>query len=264
MWAIQSNFIYHQNVVEIVAALNKLKIPYVTLGIMPFSRELKLDRDNDEDVAGLGLDILPYGSTTLLKIAMERGWKRLSFNDNFDFRCWQGARRRDMLNRDGFVCTVAEAAAHAAKRDPNEMFFIRPVGDLKLFSGTVAPASEIARWMQSAESGHFTFTNDDLVVLAPPKKILAEWRYFICNEQIVSGSQYRSRGQLCVKRETDPNVLKEAQMFADVWLPHRNCVMDLALDGDGVVQVIEFNCINGSGFYDHDIERIVVALEKAS
>lgn len=258
LWAVQSNFINNKNVVEITDALKKHDIPFVTLGIMPFSRELKLDHDNDVDVADLGLDILPYGSTTLLKVAMERGWRRLSFNGNFDARVWN-EHRSDMLNRDAVVSTVSEAGERAARLDPDEPLFIRPVGDLKLFAGTVAPAAEVAQWMTSAESGNFSFSADDLVSVAAPKNIQAEWRHFICGGEIVSSSMYRAHGRMHARRETDAAVLKEAQALANIWLPHDNCVMDLAL-ADDVLQPVEFNCINGSGFYDHDIEQIVVMM----
>jgi len=48
-------------------------------------------------------------------------------------------------------------------------------------------------------------------------------------------------------------------MFADKWLPNRNVVMDLALV-DNELKVIEFNCINCSGFYNHDVRKIFDAL----
>jgi hypothetical protein len=56
-------------------------------------------------------------------------------------------------------------------------------------------------------------------------------------------------------RELDQKVIDEAQSFADKWLPDSCCVMDLALVDDSL-KVIEFNCINSSGFYNHDVSKI--------
>ena len=72
---------------------------------------------------------------------------------------------------------------------------------------------------------------------------------------------YRCRGQLVKNRELDQAVILEAQKLAEGWLPHRNCVMDTALVDDKLY-VIEFNCINGSGFYGHDVSAIFTALAK--
>ena len=99
------------------------------------------------------------------------------------------------------------------------------------------------------------------VVLCNPKPIQAEWRWFIVNGKIVSGSMYRCHGQLRNIRETDPAVIEEAQALADMWLPFDTVVMDTAITEDSNdVKVIEFNCINSSGFYDNDVVAIFDAL----
>jgi ATP-grasp domain-containing protein len=45
--------------------------------------------------------------------------------------------------------------------------------------------------------------------------------------------------------------------MANVWLPAACCVMDTCLLDTGELKVVEFNCINGSGFYDHDVKKIM-------
>lgn len=96
---------------------------------------------------------------------------------------------------------------------------------------------------------------DLMIILAAPKKIQAEWRWFIVDGKIVDGSMYRAHGQMRQSHEKDPMLVREAQQFADIWLPSPCCVMDLALVDDEM-KVIEFNCINSSGFYKHDVDLI--------
>ncbi len=48
------------------------------------------------------------------------------------------------------------------------------------------------------------------------------------------------------------NFLEETQ----VGLIIETCVMDLALTNEGL-KVVEFNCLNASGFYYHDVRAIV-------
>ena len=67
---------------------------------------------------------------------------------------------------------------------------------------------------------------------------------------------YRYLGQPRLVQETCPDVIAEAQAMADTWLPSPCCVMDTCLVGDDM-KVVEFNCINASGFYDHDISLVL-------
>lgn len=53
-------------------------------------------------------------------------------------------------------------------------------------------------------------------------------------------------------------MLQRAQEKSNIWLPHC-CVMDLAETDDGL-KCIEFNSINASGFYDCNIEKIILFL----
>jgi ATP-grasp domain, R2K clade family 3 len=62
------------------------------------------------------------------------------------------------------------------------------------------------------------------------------------------------------QEQLDPEVIAEAQAFADKWLPLDCIVMDLALLTTGEVKVIEFNAINSSGFYACDVKKIFKAL----
>lgn len=123
---------------------------------------------------------------------------------------------------------------------------------------------ECVDWFKDAmslppESGTYAIDPEMLVIISEPKNILAEWRWFIVNGEIVDGAMYKNRGQLVKVYETDKQVIEEAQKFADGWLPNMNCVMDLALTERGL-KVIEFNCINSSGFYNHDVNKIFKSL----
>jgi len=117
--------------------------------------------------------------------------------------------------------------------------------------------------MEFDSSGSYKMTPETEVVLAPPKDIQAEWRWFIVDGKVVSGSMYRCRGRLVKERETDCKVIMEARKLTSKWLPHDCCVMDTALV-DGRLYVIEFNCINSSGFYDNDVDAIFNELYKYS
>lgn len=225
--------------------------PHEFVGLIPFSREIT----SDEPL--VGIDYIPYGSTLLSTLALQKQWKGLYFDlENFNYEA-SSENRDDMLN-DEHIVTVKDAF-DILKTDPEKLWFTRPSLDLKHYSGTVINADECYKWFKDAlecdSSGSYKMDEDMMVVLATPKNIQAEWRWFIVGSKIVSGSMYRFKGVLHKERELDKDVIDEAQKKADQWLPNQCCVMDTALV-DNELKVIEFNAINSSGFYDNDVDSI--------
>lgn len=252
-WLVQDSNSEATQISMLVEALRELGVTVVNPGLVMFDTVLTGEIVVNDSV------IVPYGTTSLMKYAEKRGWNGLFFNRaTFRADVWN-QNRSDMLNSDAEFMTVREAMTVFASRPKDSEWFIRPVEDLKQFNGTMTNAEEIARWMSSVESGNFSFDENVVVSVASPKNIQMEWRYFVVDGKIVSGSSYRFKGLRLVKREEDPDVIAEAQLMADKWLPHENVVMDLALTEEGL-KVVEFNCLNSSGFYYHDVRAIAKSL----
>lgn len=250
-WVVQANLLSKDRQQDVAWALRDLDIPYVGVNVIPFSEDLEFLFE-----APTGRGIIPYGSTSLIRHAQKYNWSGLFFpKANFRVEVWN-QNRGGMLNNDAEVMTVKEASTNFATKDKHELFFIRPVEDLKAFGGTISTAEEISRWMSSIDAGNFQISEDTMVAISQPKTILAEWRWFIVGGKIVDGSMYYHNGSFYKKHESDRDVIDEAQKLADSWLPHETVVMDIALTNYGP-RIIEFNCLNGSGFYDHDILKIV-------
>lgn len=252
MWVLQSNLVKESQVRPFAEAFRALGIPFVNVAIKAFSDEFFDEPTLPSD------DVIPYGSTTLMRIALQRGWTGLFYNDRFQVASWL-IHRSDMLNEDAAFCTAREAAHRFAHATPGSQWFVRPVQDFKAFSGTVGTTEELAKLMRGGEGSTYNFTPDTVVAISAPKPILCEWRYFVVGGDVVSGSLYRAAGERYVKREDDADELRVVQMMADLWLPHPTCVMDVALTEQGR-RVIEFNCLNASGIYDHDVPAIVKAV----
>lgn len=250
---VQHNLINEGQLRQVADAIRPY--PHMFVGVIPFSREITTDEPID------GAEYIPYGSTLLTTLGSEKNWTGLYFDLNkMNYRHFRD-NRSDMLN-DG-VMSVADAVEFLTAQDPASMWFTRPSLDLKQYSGQVMPAGEIVEWFKSmmAAVGGGTYYMDpnSEVVISSPKEISAEWRWFIVDGKIISGSMYRAHGQLRKLRELDQPVIDEAQALADKWLPMNCVVMDTALVGDEI-KVIEFNCINSSGFYDNDIDAVFKAL----
>lgn len=253
-WAIQANLLDNVQISQITDALTALQIPYVPLQVIPFCDDITYGAEAPE-----GVDVIPYGSAKLSRLAQRMGWKGMFFDPQlFRVDVWN-TNRDDMLNNDAEVMLVGELNERFKFISDDELFFIRPVEDLKAFNGTLTNAKEIRRWMSSVDSGNFSFNIDTPVVVAQPKHIDGEWRWFIVDGKVISGSIYKMHGQRLTQRELDQDVIDEAQELANKWLPNRTCVMDVALT-KGCPKVIEFNCFNSSGFYYHDISAVVKAV----
>lgn len=253
-WLLQTNLIDSIQLGQVYTALRSQGIPYQGCHVIPFDDNIQFLEPIPPHKG-----VIPYGSTKLTRIAEEQGWTGMFFDEE-TFRVDTCLKNRsDMLNSDADIMLVRDLHEKFVGIADDEVFFIRPVKDLKEFNGTITTAKEIRNWMASVDSGNFSFSQDSPVVVASPKNILAEWRWFVVGGKIVSGSTYKMHGQRLVQRETDQAVIDEAQGLADKWLPNSTVVMDVALTKDGP-KVIEFNCFNSSGFYYHDIEAVVTAV----
>jgi hypothetical protein len=98
------------------------------------------------------------------------------------------------------------------------------------------------------------------VAISKPKDIVKEWRHFIVAKEIVSTSKYAEHGRLSKSSEDVPTALLEfvRERCAD-YTPHAIFVMDTALF-QGQYKIVECNCFNDTGFYAHDIDAILVAV----
>lgn len=246
--------------------MNEKQMQLVRVAVAPYSVNYVHVRPFDHEITGnqpiVGQDYIPYGSTLLTTLASELGWKGLHFDlEKMNYEHFL-AHRKCMLNRG--VSTARLVADFCNSCDPDHEFFLRPSLDLKQFAGCVMKAGEIGPWFQSMfdtpqNGGSYYMHPDTKIVLDHPKPIQAEWRWFIVGGKIVSGSMYRAHGQMRTIRELDPAVIAEAQHLADQWLPLDCVVMDTCLSSD-VLHIVEFNCINSSGFYDNDVGAIFKAL----
>lgn len=257
-WVVQDNLIDPIQVCQVISAINKVGAKVQTVKVIPFV--------DDVDVPELDNNlVIPYGSTKLNKISQQRKWKGNWFDHStFNVEYWNLTRKDEMLNYDSQTFTVRELIEQFSPKigiSSETLFFIRPLHDLKQFNGTVTTAKEICNWMQSVDSGNFSFDEETLVCIASPKHIKHEIRCFIVDGKIIDSSYYRIHGVRLSQPVTDVTLIEKINNFVlSGQLPHNCCVADIAILEDDIIKIIEFNAINSSGFYYHDIDKIVKAM----
>ena len=138
--------------------------------------------------------------------------------------------------------------------------FIAPDTNDKLFKGFVAHSSrDIADLLKELPP-------ETLIVYAPAREILREWRMVIHNGKVVTGSLYKKEGTYSEETEKfidhlDPRLYaEEIAKKPFPGLPNMY-TMDIGLEADGdTYSLIEIGSANCSGYYSCDPYSVVHAL----
>lgn len=252
-WLIQTNGVNIDQASAVASAIIAIGGSVIEVHADSSSNTLRFP-NND---APIGDDVIPYGSTLLVKLARKQPWKGVFYNDNFQTTAWI-ANRSDMLNAEQMILPASQVGDYLKEFDDDLPLFIRPAVEHKAFAGGCWPVSDLKTSIPTGRFGRYAYDKETSVAISPVVDISSETRWFVVNGVVVAGGVYRLRNTSVMIRETNSGAIKEAQKLADVWLPMPTCVMDLATTPEGV-KVVEFNCFNSSGFYNHDIKAVVKA-----
>lgn len=256
VWAIQDNAVNRVQAKAVAFAVLANGGDVCGIEVLPSTNSINFLNDTGTNTK----DLIPYGSTKLVELALEKGWTGVFRNDNFSVPVWN-ENHPDMLNRDSVNMLAQDIPEYTKHLPRNQTIFIRPTIGKKLFPGQITSVAEINNWLNEGRVGKFLFPPEMEVTLAQSKYLFAETRWFVVDGKVIDGSTYRLREQRVMIHENNESNHKEAQRLADIWLPHKTCAMDLVLTENGT-KVVEFNTFNSSGFYHHDISKIVKAVHE--
>lgn len=248
-WVVQTNLLSAGDPARIQEACKALNIPFEPLEVQPFSDELPQVPTERPTVF--------YGSTRMVTSVARAGtWTPGVFfdEDAFSFERCKEALGAHMLNGDARIVTFEQLAreTHAA----DKLFFVRPTDDLKAFAGTVLSFSEMQAWCRQLELEPCELPPSYPIMVAEPVGLAHEWRVFMVDGKVSSGSHYRSYDRLDVRPDLPQEVRDFATRMAAQWQPARAFALDVAATG-GDYYVIEINCFNSCGFYASDVKQIV-------
>lgn len=251
-WILQSNLYGTEDgFVRLVEALVRQKVDHTLVDLVPFSHELNPDIDIDDNV-------FVCGSTSLGEVAKEKGWVPGYFDNNLNMETVTSNYGSEMLNCDMSVSTLKDVP-HRMNR-----FFIRPCSDKKQFAGQVMDWVEFEKWQQKiieldGTSSWTSLKGDDEVMIAPVVDILTEYRFFVVDGKVITGSMYKRGNQVLYSDRVDEEVYEYAQRRVNQWQPDRAFCLDVAVTERGF-KVIEINSINSAGFYDCNMGLFVNAI----
>ena len=268
-WIIQGDLSKEDGLSNLIKAVKDKNLDYRLVKPIPFTN---LIVDLDLDINGYNADDIPQwtiendkpmitmGSYTLARIAQQRKWTPGSFiNENFEFSKWvKGWGIDNMLNGDATEAKVKDIIVP----DGFDKIFARPSEDTKFFAGQVFERDNLRFWLKEvmACEDSETLNAETYIIIAPYKEILAEYRLFVIDGIIVTGSLYKIKDQVITGVHLDPVAIDFAKKMIAKWEPDRAYVLDIAITENGP-KIIEINNMNSSGFYKSDVSKIVDAIE---
>ena len=144
-----------------------------------------------------------------------------------------------------------------------DALFVRPDSGAKAFTGGVV--ADLDRF-EARERPYLDAMNaDDLAVVAPPRRIEAEWRIVVVTGEVVAGSRYKRDG----KRDVDPDLPSDVLAFAqatasEIEPPAKAYMLDVAREEGGRLSVVELNSFSCSDLYACAPLPIVEAVQTLS
>lgn len=254
-WVFQEDIIDADIIEGMTAFMTAVGIPWNRIKMVPFTRDLTQEKIDPNQ------PLIAIGSYDFTYKAIELGWKPgVWVNENYDFSVW-GQSPWKLLNSEG---TIYEFGDLPFQQKP---FFLRPAADNKLFTGTVMDWGKYTEWYEKLtarerDSSIWDLKLDSPVVLAPARKIVAEYRVIVVDGRPITASLYK-QGTIGMRQNADhlDELFEFAQSQVDLWKPSDVFVLDVAM-ADGEYHVVEMGNFNAAGLYHCDLQRIVIAVEE--
>lgn len=267
-WVVQENVFNEEGYANLLDALQRLEIEYTRVKFVPFQHKLiaadtdLLQFENTDAIPEIKVPeglVMVCGATLLSMVAQEKGWVPGTFiNENFHSSRWLEHWGNFMLNSQ----TITDQISKIQCPWDIPRIFIRPCLDTKVFTGFSMRTSDLDLWrndlLSQGRDSHW-FGPQTEVMLAPAQEINAEYRFFIVDKKVVTGSMYKLGHRLVHDPYIPDYVSDFCQQMVNIWQPSRGFVMDIAETPEGC-KIIEINNLNHSGFYACDVLKIVATV----
>lgn len=160
---------------------------------------------------------------------------------------------KDLINRKEFFYDIFNT----------NKIFIRPNSGFKTFTGLPIHSDEFDFEIRSLQQLK-QVADDVLILVSNCKKIAEEYRFFIVNREVITGSQYKLNDELNVKTGYSQEAYDVAvQMAKNSWQPDIAYACDVGIV-NGEPKIIELNSFSSSGFYACDIPIIISAIDQVA
>jgi len=166
-----------------------------------------------------------------------------------------------LLNKNAISIKTSEAKNMVFTEEK----FVKPTSDGKAFVAKILiPGETIENLILS--SRHNPSIWNETVLIAPIKRVVKEWRFFVLNGEVITGSQYCENHIVNVKELDDSiddiNAINKAKEYAKLYMPSDLFTMDICLEENKDWSIVEYNCFNCSGLYKSNLLNLKNVVEE--
>lgn len=251
-YIIQENLFREEGHIKLINCLQKFNIPYEEVKVLPFIEEVEFSTNRK--------DLFVFGSIKLARLSKKYGWNPGAvITENHDYEVYSKHYKENLLNYDSRIFSI--------KDDFNWIYdqhFIRPCLDSKVFTGKVFDKDEWIKFKHNLlTNGHTTsLTEDTKIQVATPKKLTQEVRLWVVDGKIITQSTYRRGSFLFYDGNVDEDAIKYAQKMINIFQLAKTFVIDIGLTPNGW-KIIECGSTSCAGFYDADMQKLIMSIEEA-
>lgn len=226
--------------------------PLLIRAIESFNLEYEIVDIDNEDILfkTKRKDVFCFGAMKMARLAKKYNWNPgCIMTPNHDFEIYSKKYQQNLVNFDSLIYRFNDDFSFEGKK------FIRPTNDSKFFDAKVFSLDEWNSFKQKK-----SYNQNVKIQVSSIKKIEKEFRFFIVNGEVVTGSLYKM-GQFVVY---DSVIDNEAENFcqemikifqlADVF------TMDVCLINNKW-KILECGCINCAGLYKANIQKLIYKIE---
>ena len=253
-YVIQENVFKETHFDLLIEFIKKFNIDYEIIKWQPFVTDLEFSTERK--------DVWCWGSVSMSKIAHKYGWKPGSmYNENHDVDVYGPRYGEHMLNHDGITMNLTDPLPERF-----QYFFSRPTKDTKAYSGQLFERDTWNEWVhkvvtEETVSGRKILTHETRVQIAPLKTIEQEIRCWVVGGKVITISAYKIGSRVIYQNYDHEQYIKDfAQAMVDIYQPAEAFVIDVCLH-NGELKIVEVNCINSSGFYHADMQKLLESIE---
>lgn len=250
-YVVQENLFKEYNYRNLLETLERFDFSYEVIKMVKGDFEAKSDRK----------DVFCFGAVMMAIAARRKGWKYGSMlDDNHDIDIYsEKFGNHNMLNGEYYV---APFNLDIFTGFLNE-FFVKPVKDNKAFTGKVFTKESWREFYNNFDNSRkiIKMTKEDIVLVAPVKKIQQEVRCWVVGGKVVTASLYK-RGKDVIYKNYDNETFYTdfAQKMVDKHQLAHAFVIDICLVDDEL-KIIEVNNINSAGFYDCNMNNLLSSID---
>jgi hypothetical protein len=206
-------------------------------------------------------DVFCFGALKMARISKKYNWNPgCLITENHDYEVYSKYYKENLLNYDSKIIKVSDTTKWTERE-----LFIRPCLDTKIFTGKVFTENEwkVAQNTLLTHEGYKkTVTPYTLIQVAKPKNITQEVRNWVVDGKVITSSTYRRGTFLMYDSIVDQDAIDFAQKMVDKFQIAKTFTIDVCLSNDEW-KIVECGSTACAGFYDADIQKLIMALEDA-